>query len=186
MNKQLLRKELLAKRRALTAEQVALASAGAVKQLLDWSVYKNAQVILAYLAFGKELNVDGLIVEALRQGKTVAVPLITSPTAFVAAKIEGLEELKLDRYGIRTVAEPAAIIEPAALDLVIVPAVAFGRDGSRMGMGAGYYDRYLPLARAVTIGAAYEELLQDRLPSEAHDVAVDYLVTQTSLCKIRD
>ena len=64
----------------------------------------------------------------------------------------------------------------------MVPGVAFGRDGSRMGMGAGYYDRFLPRAKqAVTVGVAYDCLLQASLPTDEHDVKMQYLVSESGI-----
>ena len=88
----------------------------------------------------------------------------------------------MDRYGIRTVRPPLELIEPNAFDLVLVPGVAFGRDGSRMGMGAGYYDRFLPQAKqAVTMGVAYDCLMQESLPCDEHDVKMQCLVSESGI-----
>lgn len=70
-------------------------------------------------------------------------------------------------------------VGPTALDVVIVPGLAFTADGYRLGQGGGHYDRFLPRLRpgCRTIGVCFAEQLVDRLPVEDHDVPVDVVVT---------
>jgi len=182
MDKTTWRKLLKAQRKAMTKEQVAISSRLVSEQILASTLYKKANSILGYLAFGQELNIDAVLKQALLEGKKVYVPYIISATEFVAAELRDMEHFDLDRYGIRSVRKPLSTMAPAELELILVPAVAFARDGMRMGMGAGYYDRFLPQAKqAVMLGIAYEALLQDKLPADEHDVAVQYLVTEGGL-----
>ena len=70
-------------------------------------------------------------------------------------------------------------VDPALLDVVVVPGLAFTADGRRLGQGGGHYDRFLPRLRGgcVTVGAAFAEQLVDDLPTEPHDVRLDLVVT---------
>jgi 5-formyltetrahydrofolate cyclo-ligase len=70
-------------------------------------------------------------------------------------------------------------VDPATLDVVIVPGLAFAADGRRLGQGGGHYDRFLPRLRAgcLTIGVCYHEQLVDYLPSARNDVSVQRVVT---------
>lgn len=184
--KQELRKHLKAVRSKLTPEYVVSSSDAVAQHILACDAYKNAKLIMGYLAFGKELSVDKVLLQALADGKKVVVPLIVSATEMEAAVISNLQDFCLDRYGIRSVREPVDLVSPEAIDLVLVPGVAFGRDGSRMGMGAGYYDRFLERAfKAETIGVAYEKLLQDKLPADKYDIPVQYLVSETGIEKLQ-
>jgi 5-formyltetrahydrofolate cyclo-ligase len=72
-------------------------------------------------------------------------------------------------------------VDPAVLDVVVVPGLAFTADGRRLGQGGGHYDRFLPRLRAgcVTIGAAFAEQVVDDLPTEPHDVRLDLVVTDS-------
>lgn len=182
LNKAELRKELLSLRKALTSQQVCSSSELVAKNILNSSAYKKAQVILGYLAFGKELSIDIVLEQALRDGKLVYVPQIISSTEFEAVRLQSMSGFALDRYGIRSVAEPAERISPEAIELVLVPGVAFARDGSRLGMGAGYYDRFLRRAfQSRTIGVAYEALLQKELPMDEYDIYMQEIVTEQGL-----
>jgi 5-formyltetrahydrofolate cyclo-ligase len=70
-------------------------------------------------------------------------------------------------------------VDPAVLDVVVVPGLAFTADGRRLGQGGGHYDRFLRRLRpgCVTVGAAFAEQLVDDLPTEPHDVRLDLVVT---------
>jgi 5-formyltetrahydrofolate cyclo-ligase len=71
------------------------------------------------------------------------------------------------------------LVDPVALDVVVVPGLAFTADGRRLGQGGGHYDRFLPRLRpdCVTVGVGFAEQLVDDLPTEAHDVRLDLVVT---------
>ena len=70
-------------------------------------------------------------------------------------------------------------VDPAELDVVVVPGLAFTPDGRRLGQGGGHYDRFLTRLRpdCVTIGACFVELLLEDLPTEPHDTTVDHVAT---------
>lgn len=174
-----LRKRLKAERAKLRAEQVALSSEQVSRHILACDAYRKAQCIMGYLAFGKELSVDAVLRAALAEGKKVVVPLVTSATEMVPVVLCNMEDFELDRYGIRSVREPAQQCEPQKIDLVLVPGVAFDREGGRLGMGAGYYDRFLPKTQGATLmGVAYDALLQDELPKDEYDVCMQLLASE--------
>ena len=196
-DKAVVRKQLRMQRAQLTREQVESASEQVSLQILACDAFRQAKSIMGFLAFGKELGVDLVLQEALAMGKLVAVPFITSATSLVPAqptsiqcsapaRLISMQGFELDRYGIRTVRQPVETVAPEDLDLVLVPGVAFGLDGSRMGMGAGYYDRFLLQAkRAVTMGVAYDCLLQETLPCDEYDVKMQLLVSESGVRAIR-
>jgi 5-formyltetrahydrofolate cyclo-ligase len=70
-------------------------------------------------------------------------------------------------------------LDPELLDVVVVPGLAFTREGERLGQGGGHFDRFLTRVRGdcLRIGVAFHEQLVDRLPTERHDVAVDRVIT---------
>src|SRR5262249_165220 len=77
------------------------------------------------------------------------------------------------------------LLNPSAIELVLVPGIAFDRQGHRLGFGGGYFDRFLPKApKAFRIGLAFEvQLSDDALPKEAHDAQLDCIVTEKSIIK---
>lgn len=71
-------------------------------------------------------------------------------------------------------------VDPAEIEMVVVPAVAYDRKGNRLGRGKGFYDRLLKNTKATKVGVGYEFQLVDEVPVEPHDVAVDIIITQNS------
>ena len=67
-------------------------------------------------------------------------------------------------------------VDPLAIDLVIVPGLAYTMSGYRLGYGGGNYDRFLPLTRAESIGVCFTEQIVDAVPLEPHDLPVDAVV----------
>lgn len=91
------------------------------------------------------------------------------------------KDLTKGTYGIDEPPVGAPLIEGATLDLVLVPGLGFDTCGHRIGYGKGYYDRYLAdlPRRIVTVGLTYDETFFTFIPYEAHDLAVDYVLTPT-------
>ena len=184
MDKKELRKTLKALRNNLTQEEVDVSSRLVAEKILACDAYQKAEHIMGYLAFGKELSVDEMLKRALADGKRVYVPEIISQTEIRAVELESFADFAYDRFGIRSVPAPVKVCNPKILDLVLVPAVAYDRAGNRMGMGAGYYDRFLPQTEnAIKIGVACDALLQDELPYNEYDVSVPYLVSKSGIVK---
>jgi 5-formyltetrahydrofolate cyclo-ligase len=88
-------------------------------------------------------------------------------------------EIMSGKFGIREPMETCVAIPPNDLDLVLVPGVAFGLDGHRLGRGKGYYDRLLENFTGRKIGVAFDEQIVDAVPSEQNDVRMDLVLTPT-------
>ena len=101
----------------------------------------------------------------------------------LTAAVPGPDGWEMGAYGIRTpVLERAALIRPEALDLVLVPCTAFDAACRRVGMGKGYYDRYLPRCRnAVALGVAFEAQRVDKAAVDVYDEKLDGFVTEGGL-----
>ena len=112
LDKIALRKALRQQRAQLTREQVTAAAEAVAQQILACDAFCKAKSIMGFLAFGKELSVDAVLLAALAMGKTVAVPHIVSATSFVPVRLAKMQDFELDRYGIRTVKPPLELIEP--------------------------------------------------------------------------
>lgn len=179
-----LRKELLAQRRNLDEMVKANHNACIINHLFSWTDYKNAGVVMIYLSMPDEPSTDAIITDALAKGKTVCVPRMLSTYGFMeAVKLRNLNHLVKSRLSIR---EPnpneTLVIEPARIDLVIVPGVVFDPAGNRIGMGAGYYDRFLTRApRAIRLGLAWQFQVKPEVSAASHDIKMHYLLTERGL-----
>jgi len=172
---------MLKKRRGLSAAQVADGSARIAGCFCAWPLYHAAATVMFYLAMPDELQTERMICDALEQGKQVCVPLLTPKYGeMTAARITGFDCLITGRLGLK-MPDPAKaqIVQPSAIDLVVVPGVAFDATGNRLGMGAGYYDRFLAETRRSTLlGLAWNCLPSESIPFDEHDIRMHYLLTE--------
>ena len=178
MDKPTLRREMMLRRDKLNAR--AWRSATICSQILALPVYVAARTIHCYLPMRSEVDTRPLIADALTRGKGVIVPVVV-PRADELAHA-WLESLSADAL------EPGAFGtfnprrgRPASSgdwDLAIVPLLAFDRRGYRLGYGKGYYDRLLAADRTRTIGVAFAVQEMSMLPTEAHDVPLDWIITE--------
>lgn len=101
-------------------------------------------------------------------------------------QVSTLAELEAGAFGIRAPRADLPELAIKDIDLVLVPGLGFGRDGSRLGRGRGYYDRVLARLRpdVPRIGIAFIEQLVDRVPTEAHDVPITHLLTADGLVRV--
>lgn len=156
--------------------------------LLKSKMYKESINIFTFINYGSEVQTKGFITKAIGDGKKVFVPKIVKGTREMkAVEISSLENLRPDNWGILEPKTFDGEIDKNFLDLIIVPGVAFDRNGNRMGYGGGYYDRYFSNMsfKINKVALAYEIQLVELLQTESHDVAVDYIITEKEIIKIR-
>lgn len=174
-----LRQSLLQKRAQTTPIERRNASA-AVAALLA-PVLAEARTIAVYAAVRGELDLTPLL-HAL-DGKILAWPRSHGDGHMTFHRAD-LHDLTPGRYGIP---EPSdgPILEPHLLDAILVPGAAFAHDGGRLGMGGGYYDRYLCGVRhdALRIGVGYHWQILHSLPLLPHDLLMTHLVTDHELIR---
>ncbi|HML53408.1 MAG TPA: 5-formyltetrahydrofolate cyclo-ligase [Solidesulfovibrio magneticus] len=178
-----LRRDMSARRAALTPQAVATAARSAAQRVLALPAYVQAREILAYMAVRNELDAGVIARQALADGKRLLLPRCRdgAPGLLDLGCVRCLSEAAPGSYGIP---EPPreACLDPEAFspDLILVPGLAFDRRGVRLGFGGGYYDRLLalPLAQnAFTVGLGYDFQLVAALPSAPWDKPVNAVVT---------
>ena len=169
-------------RSAIPAGERAAAAAALCANLWQLDAVQNAQTILLYAAFGSEADLSAFAEKAQAQGKTLAYPVCGEAYSLTAA-VPGPDGWEVGQYGIRApVPERSTLLQPEQLDLVLVPCTAFDADCYRVGMGKGYYDRYLPrCTRAVKIGIALEAQRVPRAAVDDHDQRLDAFVTERGI-----
>ena len=176
------RKAGIAARRALSDVGRASANAALCARIAGLDCFRTAQNILLYAAFGGEADLSALAGQAAAQGKTLAWPVCGEGFSLTAAVPEA-DGWEVGAYGIRTpVLSRSALLRPDQLDLVLVPCTAFDTACRRVGMGKGYYDRYLPrCTRAVKVGVAFEAQRVEAAAVDTHDQRLNGFVTEGGL-----
>ena len=180
--KQAQRKAGRAARKALPPQVRAAANAALCANLWRLDAVQKAQTILLYAAFGAEADLAAFAEEAQAQGKQLAYPVCGEGFSLTAA-VPGADGWEVGQYGIRTpILSRSVLLQPEQLDLVLVPCTAFDADCFRVGMGKGYYDRYLPRCKnAVKIGIAFEVQRVSRAAVDEHDQRLDAYVTERGI-----
>jgi 5-formyltetrahydrofolate cyclo-ligase len=174
-----LRRRLRERRAALPEAFVRAASADVCAAVVALPAFARARRIALYAATRGEVDPTALREPLHARGADVAYPRVvsTDPARLAFCRVGAGEPLIAGRFGIPEPL-PTEGIDPAALDLILVPGVAFSRDGHRLGFGHGYYDGALAGApRAVRVGLCHEFQLVDHLPPRAGDEPVDFIIT---------
>lgn len=180
MEKQTQRAAALARRGALSPRERQRSSAAICQTLTTLDVLQDARVILSYRATEEEADLSDFHRWALERGKRLAFPVSYAQGRMEAWEPHGSECWERGRYGIwAPVPERSEPVRPEELDAVLLPCVAFDRQGRRLGHGGGYYDRYLPLCpRAKRILVAFETQRFDAVAADAHDQNAHVVVTE--------
>lgn len=184
MDRQELRKTVLASRQQISVADVGEKSRLVAERLSGLTHWGEAQTVLLYVAFRNEVETRALIDQAVHEGKRVLLPVSIKKTRELELyPVAGSHDLVEGAYGIMEPKRENQSISPEQVDLVVVPGVVFDRQGNRLGYGAGYYDRFLQRCRpsAARIALAFDLQLVDQLPSEPHDQRMDYVITETTI-----
>ncbi|MBO5244883.1 MAG: 5-formyltetrahydrofolate cyclo-ligase [Selenomonadales bacterium] len=186
--KDFVRRQIAAERKAYTEVLRNEENKAIAAHFLRSAVYSESHTVMCYVSMDVEADTHAVIRAMLRDGKTVCVPQVMDRCGTMrAVRIESWDMLKATgSFGIlEPEADRVSIILPDMIDLIIVPGVGFTRDGARIGMGGGYYDRFLSQSRAVRMGFAFICQIKDSLPTDAWDVRMDYLVTKDGITDCR-
>lgn len=145
-----------------------------VGHVADWLERHRPRVVVGFLAMGDEIDISPLVAQhpGIRFGLTRTAPGLR----LTVHDFSGPRERH--RFGFDQPAADSPVIALADIDLVLVPGLAFGPDGRRLGRGAGYYDRFLHEVRATTMGLTTRDRVRPDLPLEPHDVRMDWLATE--------
>jgi 5,10-methenyltetrahydrofolate synthetase len=141
----------------------------------------EAHTVMLYSAIRSEVSTETVLEHAFSSGKQLALPRVDSTAGVINAHlVTDLSELVRSSFGILEPSSAAPIVDPGDIDVVAVPGLAFDALGYRVGYGAGYYDRFLPLLRpdAFVAGIAFAGQRVSRVPRAKQDVRLLCLVTE--------
>lgn len=184
--KKALRNSLRQQRRQLDREVLLRESAALCENLLALPELAQAQTVFCYVSCGGEVETHGLIQTLLAQGKRVAVPRCRGNGIMDCVPIQSFAELQAGMMGIMEPREEALSISWPEIEFAVVPAVACGEDGSRLGQGGGYYDRFLEQAGCPFAALCLEQFLFPALPCEVHDQSMKIIVTQRRVLRFEE
>lgn len=181
-----IRKEVLALRNALPRPELDVMSRRICRSFIHLSMLADCSSVMIFLSFGSEINTDYIIRLLWKQKKRVLVPLCKPETREMdIIPITTFADVEPGYFGIR---EPKRGFCPPvakeAIDLVVVPAVAFDRRGYRVGYGGGYYDRFLVGMDVPRIGLAFSCQIIPEAPVDKYDQAVQGIVTEQGYISI--
>ena len=188
-----LRKEKIAAREALSPEERAEKSRAICANILQMPEYAKAKTVFIYKFVKGEVQLTALeeANEALpaAERKTFLYPLCIEDRQMLAIEPGsadmGSDAWKKGAFGIpEPVLELGRVIPPEDIDLVVSPCSSFDESGMRLGMGGGYYDRYLPkCTKADVMLVAYECQGCEAVPAEPWDVPVPCIVTEARVLR---
>lgn len=175
MDKAALRKEIRAKKKAMTEAEICEKSKNLCRKFLESNAYRAAKTVYGYLPYNQEVRTWELLQQAMRDGKRVAVPKVyDQEMRFIY--ITDFSQIDTGYCGI-----PEPIADgPVAEDrdaLVLMPGLAFDNEGHRIGYGGGFYDRFLSAEPDhPTVALCYDFQVVEDLPVEAFDIPVDVVI----------
>jgi 5-formyltetrahydrofolate cyclo-ligase len=183
-SKDTVRELAIASRDARSSEDIRFAGLALAGQ--DWAALCPGDLVTAFMSMNNEPPTEGVREALAKLGKKVALPIMR-PKRLLEWGYDGTTLIR-NSYGIL---EP----EPAEIDIsqasaIIIPALRVGLDGSRLGRGAGYYDRALERVPAHSIGGplriclVFDEDVDDTVPHESHDAPIDVIVTPNQVIRI--
>ena len=176
LEKQRLRDEAGEILRGLPVSAQGSASATSRALLESWPVWQTASSVCAFCALFGEPD----LLTPWPEKKAVALPRVEGGELSMRCT-SSANELSRGRFGIL---EPsaAALESPGGWDLILVPGLAFDRNGGRLGRGRGYYDRFLSRHHeAFRVGVCFDEQIVDAVPCEAHDLRMHALLTPSTI-----
>ena len=183
-SKEVLRGHVLARRRAMGAPARAAAAADLTRALLGLPELAPVRCATAYLSFGTEPSTTGVLSALVSRGVRVLLPVTVADHDLDWAIYDGSASVRRDAAGLWTPAGDRLGVDAVAqAGLVVVPALAVGADGVRLGRGGGSDDRALarlPVA-ATVVALLYDGEVLPRVPAEAHDRPVSLAVTPSGV-----
>jgi 5-formyltetrahydrofolate cyclo-ligase len=184
-----LRKVMRKCRTILPSEQALVFSRSIQTRAIALQCYRSAAAVLLYAAVDNEVATTLILEHALAAGRRVFYPVAGVATGSLDFRaVDSAADLRPGRFAIP---EPLTgrPIEPGELRgaVIFVPGLAFGVRGERLGMGGGYYDRFLTSAgpEVTAVGLGYSFQLVERLPQDPWDRRLDYVVTELALFEPR-
>jgi len=181
-DKKVLRKIFSQKRNALSCDEIYARSVKICNVFFNMKLYKDAEKIFTYINYKSEFAASIIAKKALEDGKRVCVPVMSGKVReMFFVEIKSFDELSKNKLGIL---EPKLdfikVLKSDFETAVIVPALAFSKNGYRLGYGGGFYDKYLSENDSFfNIGFAFDFQISDEIFNDEFDVPVDIILSES-------
>ena len=179
------RHRLRCQRRGMSLSEQQQAGVLLLHQLRQLTAYDEAQTVASYCCDDGEISTDAIHQRAWSDNKDVFLPVIQGDQQLRFSRYRQHDELVTGPWGIKH-PKVLNLTNDAALDIVLVPLVAFDQQGNRLGRGGGFYDRFLSrCSNTLFIGLAHEFQHINHLPSADWDIPVDAIImpNKTFICR---
>ncbi len=179
-----LRRRILGRRDAMDPCIRTDLSRAIVRDIIETSVYRRSDTVMAYASFGSELQTDEFMRHVLHQGKILLLPRVNlqKGSLDLYRVRDPVRDLRVGTWGIREPRPDRCVrVDPHAIDFVLVPGLAFDARGGRLGYGGGFYDKLLAhgLSPCVwLVAGAFKSQMVEKVPVDGHDVPMDVVVTE--------
>lgn len=175
--KRALRHKYSAIRQKFSKEEIIEKSRAVCANFLGTMSYAHSDCILLYHSINQEIDTTELLKMLLASDKKVALPVCRDNGEMIFRYITDESQLKKGLFSAPEPNESCEEFKASKHTLCVIPAIAFDKNGYRLGYGKGYYDRYLNDTSIVKVGFTYDELFVDRLPRGRFDIACDLVIT---------
>lgn len=183
-----IRKEILEKRKHLDESYWIKNSIDIQKKLIKEDFYQNAPSILIYCYFDREVMTDIILSDALEKGKIVCVPFNDWNTeTLIPSRIYSQQDIDITKKIPQPYKKNPFPAE--SIELAIIPGVVFDIYGNRIGMGRGFFDKFLQIAgkNMLKVSPAFNfQVVDKKLPVDEWDQKVDIIITETRIIDIKN
>lgn len=173
VEKKALRQQVRALKKQFTAEQLAMESEKIMKKISNHPDFQNSEIVMLYASLPDEVQTLGFI-EEWRNRKRIILPTVVGDDIIPVELTAGSGMVEGNFH----ILEPENNPYDGPIDLIVVPGMAFDRQGHRLGRGKGYYDRFLiKYPEVKTIGICFNFQMLDEVPEEPHDQLINEVIT---------
>lgn len=183
MEKHMLRKTIRDLRRVMPGEKKIRANNAITQTVCSLPEIQKAKTISLYVSLPEEVSTEAIREYCLAMGKNIAIPKVVAGN-LEFYKVTKDSDLEPGIFGLLEPKMTCPSIDTKAIDVFLLPGLAFDRKGNRLGWGKGYYDRALSTTRAIKIGLAYACQLIPVVPITKEDRSMDCIVTDLEVIRI--
>lgn len=183
MTKKECRQKYLKIRNEIPASQKAEFDKILTDKILSLPEFESAQCVLLFASVGSEVDTWGVFSECIRQNKKVYFPKCIDEGNMEFFRAASKNDFTVGKYGIPEPTSDEKYTFHSKDDLSLIPALAVGKDFSRLGYGKGYYDRFLKNFKGISVCPIYSEQLCESVPTDEFDIPPKIIITPTDLIR---